>query len=63
MGYPPDEVGLLLLPFPLTMLFVAPAAGWLSDHVSPSVLGVAGMAVAVARAGVHCSACRTMLGR
>jgi DHA2 family multidrug resistance protein-like MFS transporter len=48
MGYPPDEVGLLLLPFPLTMLVVAPGAGWLSDRVAPTKLGVTGMAVAIA---------------
>jgi DHA2 family multidrug resistance protein-like MFS transporter len=47
MGYPPDQVGLLLLPFPLTMLIVAPAAGWLSDRVAPTKLGVTGMAIAV----------------
>jgi DHA2 family multidrug resistance protein-like MFS transporter len=48
MGYSPDEVGLLLLPFPLTMLVVAPAAGWLSDRVAPTKLGVTGMAIAIA---------------
>jgi len=47
MGYPPDEVGLLLLPFPLTMLVVAPVAGWLSDRVAPTKLGVTGMAIAI----------------
>jgi len=47
MGYPPDQVGLLLLPFPLTMLVVAPAAGWLSDRVAPTKLGVTGMAIAI----------------
>ncbi|MCP9223500.1 MFS transporter [Erythrobacter sp. LQ02-29] len=47
MGYSPDEVGLLIAPFPLTMLFVAPAAGWLSDHVSPSIMGVVGMFIVV----------------
>ncbi len=46
MGYSPDEVGLLLLPFPLTMLVVAPAAGWLSDRMAPTKLGVAGMLIA-----------------
>jgi DHA2 family multidrug resistance protein-like MFS transporter len=35
------------LPFPLTMLIVAPAAGWLSDHVAPTKLGVTGMAIAI----------------
>jgi DHA2 family multidrug resistance protein-like MFS transporter len=48
MGYAPDEVGLLIAPFPLTMLVVAPAAGWLSDRISPSVMGVVGMGIAIA---------------
>jgi DHA2 family multidrug resistance protein-like MFS transporter len=48
MGYPPNQVGLLLLPFPLTMLVVAPAAGWLSDRVAPTKLGVTGMSIAIA---------------
>jgi DHA2 family multidrug resistance protein-like MFS transporter len=47
MGYPPNQVGLLLLPFPLTMLVVAPAAGWLSDRVAPTKLGVTGMAISI----------------
>ncbi len=46
-GYSPDEVGLLMLPFPLTMLVVAPAAGWLSDRIAPTKLGVTGMAIAI----------------
>ncbi|TCM22369.1 DHA2 family multidrug resistance protein-like MFS transporter [Novosphingobium sp. PhB165] len=48
MGYTPQEVGLLVLPFPLTMLVVAPIAGWLSDHASPSIMGLIGMIIAVA---------------
>ncbi|WP_347304140.1 MFS transporter [Croceibacterium sp. TMG7-5b_MA50] len=47
-GYAPQKVGLLLLPFPLTMLVVSPLAGWLSDRVAPSKLGVTGMAIAIA---------------
>jgi MFS transporter, DHA2 family, multidrug resistance protein len=47
LGYAPDEVGLLLLPFPLTMLVVAPAAGWLSDRIAPTKLGVTGMGIAI----------------
>ena len=47
MGYSPDEVGLLLLPFPLTLLFVSPTAGWLSDRVAASKLGVPGLIVAI----------------
>jgi MFS transporter, DHA2 family, multidrug resistance protein len=48
MGYAPQQVGLLLLPFPLTMLVVAPLAGWMSDRIAPTKLGVAGMAIAIA---------------
>lgn len=47
MGFRPDEIGLLLLPFPLTMMFVSPFAGWLSDRIAPTKLGVTGMMVAV----------------
>lgn len=46
-GYEPQKVGLLLLPFPLTMLFVAPAAGWMSDRIAATKLGVTGMTIAV----------------
>jgi DHA2 family multidrug resistance protein-like MFS transporter len=48
MGYAPQQVGVLLLPFPLTMLVVAPLAGWMSDRIAPTKLGVAGMAIAIA---------------
>lgn len=34
-GFSPGQVGVLLLPVPLTMLFVAPVAGRLSDRVGP----------------------------
>ncbi|MBB5733258.1 DHA2 family multidrug resistance protein-like MFS transporter [Altererythrobacter atlanticus] len=47
LGYPPQEVGLLLLPFPLTMLVVAPVAGWMSDRIAPTKLGVTGMVIAI----------------
>lgn len=47
LGYAPQEVGLLLLPFPLTMLVVAPAAGWMSDRIAPTKLGVTGMTIAI----------------
>jgi DHA2 family multidrug resistance protein-like MFS transporter len=48
MGYSAEQAGLLLLPFPLTMLVVAPLAGWLSDRIAPTKLGVTGMAIAIA---------------
>jgi len=48
MGYEPQQVGLLLLPFPLTMLVISPLAGWLSDRIAPTKLGVAGMGIAIA---------------
>jgi len=46
-GFEPQKVGLLLLPFPLTMLVVSPLAGWLSDRVAATKLGVTGMAIAI----------------
>ena len=48
MGYAPQQVGLLLVPFPLTMLVVAPLAGWMSDRIAATKLGVTGMALAIA---------------
>ena len=48
MGYSPEQVGLLILPMPLTLLIVAPLAGWLSDRIKPSLLGIAGCALAIA---------------
>ena len=47
MGYSPEEAGLLILPFPLTMLIIAPLAGWLSDRMSASWLGLVGMGIAI----------------
>ena len=47
MGYPPQTVGLLLLPFPLTMLVVSPLAGWASDRIAATKLGVTGMSIAI----------------
>ncbi len=47
MGYEPQMVGLLLLPFPLTMLVISPLAGWASDRVAPTKLGVTGMSIAI----------------
>lgn len=47
LDYTPEQAGLLLLPFPLTMLVVAPLAGWLSDRIAPTKLGVTGMVVAI----------------
>ncbi len=47
MGYTPAQVGMLLLPFPLTMLVVLPLSGWLSDRIAPAKLGVTGMVIAI----------------
>lgn len=46
-GYEPEKIGLLLLPMPLTMLVVAPLAGWLSDRIAATKLGVTGMTIAI----------------
>ena len=47
MGYDPQEVGMLLLPFPLTMLVVSPLAGWMSDRIPATKLGVTGLAIVI----------------
>ena len=47
LGYTPDQVGLLLLPFPLTMLIFAPFTGWLSDRIAPTKLGLFGLAILI----------------
>lgn len=47
MGYDPQTVGILLLPFPLTMLVISPLAGWASDRIAATKLGVTGMGVAI----------------
>ena len=47
MGYAPQTVGLLLLPFPLTMLVISPIAGWASDRIAPTKLGVTGMGITI----------------
>ena len=47
MHFSPQKAGWLLLPFPLTMLVIAPLAGWLSDRIAPTKLGVTGMVVAI----------------
>ncbi|WP_423142774.1 MFS transporter [Parablastomonas sp. CN1-191] len=46
-GLTPQQVGIAVLPFPLTLLVVAPLAGWLSDRIKASILGLVGMAVAI----------------
>ncbi len=45
-GFQPSEIGALIAPWPLTMMFVAPVAGTLSDRYPAGLLGGIGMAVA-----------------
>jgi DHA2 family multidrug resistance protein-like MFS transporter len=45
-GFSPSEVGAMIAPWPLTTMFVAPAAGALSDRVPAGLLGGIGMAIA-----------------
>ena len=48
MGYgmSPSEVGAVIAPWPLTMMLVAPLAGWLSDRCPAGILGSIGMTIA-----------------
>jgi len=45
-GYSPSEVGAVIAAMPLTMLFVAPTAGALSDRFPAGIMGGVGMAIA-----------------
>jgi DHA2 family multidrug resistance protein-like MFS transporter len=47
-GLSPAEIGAVISPWPLSMMVVAPIAGWLSDRVHAGLLGGIGMAVATA---------------
>ncbi len=53
-GLSPQQVGAAIAPWPLTTMFVAPVAGWLSDRYPAGLLGGIGMAVAIA--GLSCLA-------
>jgi DHA2 family multidrug resistance protein-like MFS transporter len=46
-GFTPSEVGTMLAPWPLTMMFVAPVSGILSDRYPAGILGGIGMSIAV----------------
>ena len=46
-GFTPQVVGAMIAPWPLTTLFVAPAAGALSDKYPAGALGGIGMAIGV----------------
>ena len=43
-GFAPAAVGAMIVPWPLTIMVVAPTAGWLSDKVPAGILGGIGMA-------------------
>ena len=47
-GFSPQQVGAMMAPWPLTILFVAPLAGTLSDRYPAGLLGGMGMTLAVA---------------
>ncbi|MDB5689239.1 MAG: transporter, partial [Sphingomonas bacterium] len=46
-GLPPSEIGAMIAPWPLTVMFVAPVAGALSDRVPAGLLGGIGMALSI----------------
>jgi DHA2 family multidrug resistance protein-like MFS transporter len=47
-GFSPSAVGAIIAPWPVTTMFVAPAAGALSDRVPAGLLGGIGMGLATA---------------
>ena len=46
-GFAPAAIGAMIVPWPLTVMVVAPTAGWLSDRIPAGILGGVGMAVSV----------------
>jgi DHA2 family multidrug resistance protein-like MFS transporter len=46
-GFTPPEMGILMMPWPLTNVIVAPLAGWLSNRIPAGVLGGIGMAISI----------------
>ena len=46
-GFSPVEMGLLMAPWPLTNIVVAPLSGWLSNKIPAGVLGGVGMAISI----------------
>ena len=45
-GLSPAEIGAVISPWPLSMMVVAPIAGWMSDRIHAGLLGGIGMAIA-----------------
>lgn len=46
-GFSPLQMGILMMPWPLTNVIVAPLAGWLSNRIPAGVLGGIGMAISI----------------
>ncbi len=46
-GFSPPEMGLMLAPWPLTNVLVAPLAGWLSNRIPAGLLGGVGMVISI----------------
>lgn len=44
-GFPPEKMGLLMMPWPLALAVAAPVAGWLADRHAPAMLGGIGLAL------------------
>lgn len=44
-GLPPEEMGFLMMPWPLALAVAAPTAGWLADRHSPAILGGIGLSL------------------
>ncbi|WP_337995816.1 MFS transporter [Oleispirillum naphthae] len=45
LHYPPEQVGLMMMPWPLAVAVVAPLAGRMSDAYPPAILGGVGLAL------------------
>ena len=46
-GFTPPEMGIMLAPWPLTNVLVAPLSGWLSNRIPAGILGGIGMVISI----------------
>jgi len=48
VGYSPIQAGLSLIPLDLTLIFIGPISGWLSDKIGARMLSTAGLIISAA---------------
>lgn len=51
-GFTPAELGLVMAPWPMTNIVMAPLSGWLSNRIPAGILGAIGAAVSIVALGL-----------